>query len=779
MNEEINRSEMGKGPHVFGIRHLSPAGAWHLRSYLDCMRPQLVLIEGPSDFTELAVELAGKDVKPPVAVMAYTQDIPVHTILYPFAVYSPEYQAILWSVEHGCRCGFCDLPSGVILALETVSDRERQQEREAGRIDEEKTDLQSYTDSTAEVYSRLDELSDDGSRDSFWERTLEQAESYEGYRRGAALFGDSLRNLTSGCGKEDAMNCIREAYMRRQILAAEAEGIPLDQIVVVTGAFHVKGIQGEVPPLSDEELKALPCVESQKTLMPYSYYRLSERSGYGAGNKAPAYYELIWDGFCRQDQSYAAYRYLVEIAAYQRKNGMTVSSAEVIEAVRLSCTLADLHGSRIPVLKDLEDAAMTCMGHGRFGEIAVAVADTEIGIQIGSLPEGVSRTSIQMDFYHKLSELRLEKYKSAVAQDLMLDLREKLRTKSQKAALIDLERSFFLHRLRVLGIKFADWKKTDQDRATWAEHWVLQWTAEVEIQIVEAIMKGDTIEQAAAFHLKEQAENSHSMADIGGIMEDTFYCGMPDNVIHALKVLQAMAADAASIPEIARTADRLSVMIQYGDIRKLNREPLIPVLCQIFLRACLLLPEECYCDDQAAASLIEAADILNRVCISNEFLDQERFQRVLLDIAGRDDLNTRISGFAAALLLERGVMDSEELGREVERRLSKGIPAELGAGWFEGLSMRNHYALIARMILWEKLSGYLDTLDDDEFKRALVFLRRAFADFSSEEKNQIAENLGEIWQINPEQVSEVLNDVLPQEEQQLLDSLGDFDFDDI
>ena len=52
------------------------------------------------------------------------------------------------------------------------------------------------------------------------------------------------------------------------------------------------------------------------------------------------------------------------------------------------------------------------MGHGRFGEIALAVADTEIGTKIGRLPEGVSQTSVQSDFYYQLKELRLEKYKS-------------------------------------------------------------------------------------------------------------------------------------------------------------------------------------------------------------------------------------------------------------------------------------------------------------------------------------------------------------------------------
>ena len=111
--------------------------------------------------------------------------------------------------------------------------------------------------------------------------------------------------------------------------------------------------------------------------------------------------------------------------------------------------------------------------------------------------------------------------------------------------------------------------------------------------------------------------------------------------------------------------------------------------------------------------------------------------------------------------------------------MSKGNPAELVAGWFEGLSMKNHYALIARLTLWEKLSDYLEELDDEEFKRALVFLRRAFADFSSEEKNQIAENLGEIWQVNPTQVSELVNGPILEEEISLLSGLDDFDFGDI
>ena len=89
-----------KQPVIFGIRHLSPAGAWHLRKLLDEVMPQIVLIEGPGDFTEELSYLTDNHTKPPVAIMAYTNETPIHTILYPFAEYSPEYQAVLWAHEN-------------------------------------------------------------------------------------------------------------------------------------------------------------------------------------------------------------------------------------------------------------------------------------------------------------------------------------------------------------------------------------------------------------------------------------------------------------------------------------------------------------------------------------------------------------------------------------------------------------------------------------------------------------------------------------------------------
>ena len=750
-----------KQPYIFGIRHLSPAGAWHLTRFLSEKQPKLVLIEGPSDLDDQIEYITHPDTRTPIAILAYTKEAPVRTILYPFAEYSPEYQAIVWCKENKVKCRFMDLPSEVFLAL--PSDLQNESRGEEERMS---------------VYDLLDKQAGEDGHDTFWERTLEHAEKTEEYHQGANVFGEHIRAFSEGQERDWPELLVREAYMRRKIKEALEEGFAPEEIVVVTGAYHVAGLLDETAAaMTEEEVKSLPGKEAKHTLMPYSDYRLSTRSGYGAGNRAPAYYSILWEAVKRGDYQYMAECYLSRIAAYQRKSGNPVSSAEVIEAVRLANSLAVLRGGKYPALRDLRDAAVTCLGKGSLPSISLAIADTEIGTRIGALPEGVSNTSIQEDFYRKLRELKLEKYRDITAQDLSLDLRENRTVSTEKAAFLDLHRSFFLHQLRVLQVSFARTAAVKQDNATWAEQWVIRWTPEAEIELVEAALKGDTVFLAASFALKERVEHAAGISEIAQVIEDAFTCGMAEAMVYATAGLQAMAVDAASIVELAKTAHRLSTVLQYGSIRRLDSEPLIPILQQIYYRACLILPGECICDDAASKELIQAMEMINSAALAHEFLEEETWIQTLTEVFHRDDLNTRLSGFAAAVLLERGRMDNQELRLEVGRRLSIGVPAELGAGWFEGLAMKNRYALIARLSLWESLDNYLGTLDDEEFKRALVFLRRAFADFSAKEKDEIAENLGELWGTNSQQVSEVLNGTLGEAEQNIIESLDDFDFD--
>lgn len=739
---------------TFGIRHFSPAGAYFVRQFLDKIKPDLVLIEGPADFDFLIDDIVSKKLVPPFAIMAYTKEAPIDTILYPFAEYSPEYQAILWARENNKECHFFDLESDIMLGFGRTDDDTKDEEMISKEAEKNKSDVDM---------------------EGFWERNLEQSENMDAYRAGSALFGESLRKDTKSDDKSFARDIIRESFMKRKINEYIKKGFDSEKIVAITGAFHTSAIESLEGAMSDKEYKELVRRESNVTLMPYSYYRLSKRTGYGAGNAAPAYYELLWQGFLNEDITYHERKYLSTLAKYMREHGGIVSSAQVIEATRLARELAVIRGGSIPTLEDLKDASITCMGGGSFGEMAMGFAETDIGKKIGSVPQDAMQTSIQSDFALKLKQLKLEKYKELVATPLQLDLRENLRVKSEESAFLDLNRSFFLYRLVVLGIDFAKIKKSNQDNATWAENWILQWTPEAEIQIVESVLKGDTIVDAVAFVLGEKLSEATKISEIAEVIEDAFNCGLPKIVEGAGRSLDIMANGAISMSDIADTVSKLSNMISFGDIRKLDREPLVPIVKRLCIRASLMLVGESACDDIAAATLADDIQKIHSVFMMQDFLDESFWFDKLIELSNRDDLNTKISGLATAILLDAGKIDELTLRVEVSRRLSMGMPAELGANWFAGLSMRNHYALIGRLTLWESLSEYLDTLDEEEFRRSAVFLRRAFVEYSAKEKDMIAENLGEIWGLNAQAVSEIINSEIKEVDTEILE---DFDFGD-
>jgi hypothetical protein len=104
--------------HILGIRHHGPGSARSVVAALEALQPQAILIEGPPDADEL-IALAGHlEMQPPVALLIYRPDAPEHAVFYPFAVFSPEWQAIRWGLEKGVPVRFMDLPQRHRLALE-------------------------------------------------------------------------------------------------------------------------------------------------------------------------------------------------------------------------------------------------------------------------------------------------------------------------------------------------------------------------------------------------------------------------------------------------------------------------------------------------------------------------------------------------------------------------------------------------------------------------------------------------------------------------------------
>ncbi|MDR1171648.1 MAG: DUF5682 family protein [Bacteroidales bacterium] len=758
--------------NIFGVRHLSPAAAWHLNRYLDELKPRCVLVEGPADAVEILRSVADKRVKPPVALMAYTTEFPIETVLYPFAEYSPEYQAIVWAVRHKVDLRFIDLPSDIILKLK--------QERTGEDISEERKEYYRFHNG---LYDRLSASVDEDDYDSYWERNFEHNLNHGAYCEGVSLQSGEMRRLVvdeeyRAAPSDFACNLIREAHMRREIQRVIGSGVKPEQIVAVVGAYHVSGLHNSLPAMTDDELAALPRVATRMTLMPYSYHRLSSRTGYGAGNRAPYYYEMMWQ--CMQEGTLDRLPaiYLSHVGGALRAAGSNASSASVIEAVRLANSLSSLHGGSLPVLRDLHDAAVTCLGYGDLPSVAGAINMADIGAAIGSLPEGLSQTPVQDDVSRELKRLKLANYKSTVAQELALDLRENRQVKSGEAAFIDLNRSTFFHRLKLLGIHFSVLLPAAQAAATWSEKWSLQWTPEIEIEVVESNLKGETLEIAAAFELKERLDACTNIRDAAALIRTACECRLIESFTGALGVLQQLGVDSGSFRETAGAARELSVLIRYGDIRRFDLAPLVPLLQQLFLRGALLAVDAASCDDKAANEIATAINTMDLISQEQyDVVDSSIWMEELRKLAMRDDRNTRLSGVAFSILLERNTVSDDDCAREVSRRLSPGIPAELGAGWFAGLSGRNRYALLSRISLWRELDRYIQSLDQEEFYRSAVFLRRTFGSFEPNHKNSIAELLGDFWNTGAEHTAETLTSELTETETQKLDELNDFEFD--
>jgi hypothetical protein len=769
--------------HIFGVRHLSPSGAWHLRRFLDHVRPEVVLIEGLSDANELIPDVTRRGSVPPIAILAYTDSLPVRTLVYPFARYSPEYQALVWANEHKVTAEFIDLPSDVFLAWQEQKYAARELANESN---EEPTASEPVENATptpelrVSLYKRFAQQAGELDYETYWERHFEHNLNDESYRLASFEFGQGLRELDTDTPRDAAENLVREAFMRRRIRETIEAGTSPDKIVAVVGAYHASVLSSAHEPMSDEEFASLNRRPSKLTLMPYSYFKLSSQSGYGAGNQAPAYFELLWDALERNDLHELPPRYLSLVARQLRVDGTHRSTAEVIEGVRLARTLSALKGGLAPTLMDLQDAAVTLIGHGERSVVSEALARVEIGTAIGQLPKGVSKTSIQDDFDRELERLKLEKYRTNVKQELGLDLRENRRVKSEEAAFLDLQRSSFFHRLRVLEISFAQPQGTGQQSTSWAEKWYVQWTPESEIQLVEAVLLGETIELAVGYKFKTHLEKCTSVAEAADSISDACKCGMMAAMEQARRRLQELAAESSEFIAVAHAANQLGMIVRYGDVRRFDPTPLLPLVEGLFVQGSLALLSAANCDNDAAKKAVVAMDELNKVNLEyHERVDEELWVGRLHTLADADDRNPILSGYACAILLERSLISNERLAREVSRRLSPGIAADLGAGWFEGLAKRNRYALLARQPLWEQLAAYVVSLDDEQFRRAIVFLRRAFGGFSPQEKRRIAENLGEYWGTGADITSEIMNQPLTVEEEQSLEALNEFDFDDL
>ena len=295
---------------VFGIRHHGPGSARRLLKALEALEPDILLVEAPADAENLLENILSPNLIPPVAMLLYHKNDLSKASYYPFAEFSPEWQAINFALSRSIPVKFMDLPQGISFLKKT----ETQDLKTKQNLPKHVSDPLSY----------LAELAGYSDSERWWEATFE--EQFED----AEIFPALLELMTSlrDANKDHTSTntLLREAWMRKSLRLAIKEGAK--KIAVVCGAWHSPALhQLDAYKAADDNrlLKGLKKIKIQSTWIPWTYQRLVNQKGYGAGVTSPAWYQLLF-----QSPEEAVLRWMSKLGRLFRKENMDGSRLHML-----------------------------------------------------------------------------------------------------------------------------------------------------------------------------------------------------------------------------------------------------------------------------------------------------------------------------------------------------------------------------------------------------------------------------------------------------------------
>jgi hypothetical protein len=691
---------------VYGIRHHGPGSARSLRAALEEQKPDLVLIEGPPEGDGLVPLVADPEMEPPVALLAYVPGEAGAAAFWPFAEFSPEWQAMRYATGAGVPARFCDLPAAHQLALNDDRDEPR---ADSGRTSPGRTS----TDPIAELATAAGY--DDTER--WWEDVVEHVP-------GTAVFdaiAEAIALLRDEVDEVDQRDLVREAAMRKTLRAAIKDGY--QDIAVVCGAWHVPALTGPLPPASHDDrlLRGLPKLKIAMTWVPWTYGRLAFASGYGAGVRSPGWYDHLFTSTAHPIESW-----LARAAGVLRDEGIPVSPAHVIEATRLADALAALRGRPLAGLEEVSQAARAVLADGSDLLLALIERKLVVGERLGAVPSATPAVPLQQDLRRQQRTLRLRP--DAITKDHDLDLRKP----------VDLARSHLLHRLLLLRVP---WGTASHGRTghigTFRESWQLTWRPELDLALIEASMWGSTVQSAAVARARSLAGSYTALDELTALTERCLLADLGDALPAVLTAVRERAALDADVAHLMAALPALVRAARYGDVRGTDPARLGEVAADMIIRVCAGLPVAvASLDEDAARTMRERIDAVHSATsLLGDPASRDRWLAALAKLKGPPLIGGRVT----RLLLDAEEVTIEEAALRMTRELSAGAPAPAAAGWVEGFLSGSGLLLVHDERLLRLTDTWLAGLDADTFQAVLPALRRTFGTFAPPERRAIGE----------------------------------------
>jgi hypothetical protein len=703
--------------HILGIRHHGVGSAKNVKAQLAKLKPDLILVEGPPEITEVLSIVGDEGLVPPVAIMVYNSEEPKESTFYPFAEYSPEWIAIQYANKNKIPVRAMDLPAAVSFLRrreqKTLPDNNGAETKEGEKV--------IYK----EPLSYLADASGFRNGEAWWDHHFEQEKITDHQHFEAVMHAmDALRaeGLESHLDQE---NIDREAFMRN--IMRQAQNEMYERIAVICGAWHA-------PALTDLDgtakadakiLKELPRskVKIASTWIPWTNARLSMFSGYGAGIYSPGWYEHQW-----KTPDDTEIKWLTNVAETFRRKDIDISTAHVIEAVHLSRSLSALRKKPFVSLDELNEAtlAVMCMGD----EILLQLVKDKliVGNKLGKVPANIPRVPLQEDFEQHIKSLRLRL--SAAPKQYDLDLRKD----------IDLARSIFFHRLEILEIPWLN-RTSSRTKGTFKESWLAEWQPEMMVVLIDKAFLGNTVGSAAQAVVLRQCRETSKVSAVAELIQLSIPAELYDSLNELLDKINELSSISADIIDLMNALPRLVEVSRYGNVRKSDLTILNSIVQQLLTKVFIGLPNACYGLDEDNSNMMFTliSQVNNAVRLYEDETIQQQWYDTLHKLVDKAGVHHIILGCVCRLLLDAQQLTEEEADRRISFALSPGNDPHQVAAWLEGFLRGSGMILIYDNRLWNLLYSWVSSLPDNVFNELLALLRRAFSKFEFGERRQIGE----------------------------------------
>ncbi|MFD4629909.1 DUF5682 family protein [Streptomyces sp. NPDC058284] len=744
-------------PLLLGVRHHGPGSARAVRAALEEARPDVVLVEGPPEADGLVGLAADEGMRPPVALLAHVVGEPGRSAFWPLAEFSPEWVAIRWALAQGVPVRFIDLPAAHSLALRAEEEAEEGDGDgdgdgggEGRGVEKEGEEEGGGGDVRIDPIAVLAATAGYDDPERWWEDVVEHRGTGDDAFAPFEALSEAMEALREAYGDGGhGRDLVREAYMRIQVRAAGKE-FGAGRVAVVCGAWHVPALRRRTTVAADRALlKGLPKVKAEMTWVPWTHRRLSRASGYGAGIDSPGWYGHLFGAPDRPLE-----RWMTKVAGLLRDEDRLVSSAHVIEAVRLADTLAAMRGRPLAGLTETTDAVRAVMCEGSDVPLGLVHDKLVVGDVLGEVPEAAPAVPLQRDLTRLQRRLRLAP--EALERELELDLRKEN----------DAARSRLLHRLRLLGIGWGEPMVSRGSTGTFRETWRLRWEPELSVRVAEAGVWGTTVLGAATGKASSDAVEARALAEVTALAERCLLAELPDALPVVMRVLADRAALDTDVGHLAQALPALVRSLRYGDVRGTGTEALGEVALGLAERIFVGLPPACAgLDADAALEMRGHVDAVHQaVGLLGELAPpasappasapsardgvRARWVSVLRVLAQREGLAGIVRGRCVRLLLDGGELGDEEVARLMGLALSRGnAPAE-GAAWIEGFvggGTGGGMLLVHDERLLGLVDDWLCGVSDGAFTDVLPLLRRTFSAYEP----GVRRTLGELVRRGP------------------------------